>query len=89
MREINRHGVFDIVVINGIERVQCVRPALRGLKPDGVVIWDNSDREEFIEGYRVFAEHGFRELNFKGMGPINTYSWQTSILYRANNCLGI
>src|SRR5690606_20388483 len=42
---------FDIVVIDGIRRVECIRVALEMLAPQGVVIWDNSDRHEDKEGY--------------------------------------
>ncbi|MFB0534673.1 MAG: FkbM family methyltransferase [Anaerolineae bacterium] len=89
VQEIDQHGLFDIVVIDGVKRVECAPAALGHLKVDGVVVWDNSDLEKYSEGLKLFTDHGFREIAFNGMGPINTYSWRTSILYRTNNCLGI
>jgi hypothetical protein len=80
---------FDIVVIDGRERVACAKHCLGALKPGGVVVWDNSDREEYREGYDHLQAHGFRRLDFVGLGPINTYGWATSIFYSSANCLEI
>jgi hypothetical protein len=80
---------YDIVVIDGRDRVNCAKRSLDSLKPAGVFIWDNSDRPEFAEGLRAMTPHGFRSLDFEGLGPVNPYTWMTSILYRDQNCLGI
>jgi hypothetical protein len=80
---------YDIVVIDGRDRVNCAQQSLGALKPAGVLIWDNSDRPEFEEGLRLLTRHGFRSLDFEGLGPVNPYPWMTSILYRSENCLGI
>jgi len=34
---------FDVIVIDGIARYECVEPAVSNLKPGGIVIFDNSD----------------------------------------------
>ena len=83
------HSKYDIVVIDGRDRVNCARHSLTALKAAGVFIWDNSDRPEFDEGMQVMASHGFRCLDFEGLGPVNPYTWRTSILYRDENCFGI
>jgi len=80
---------YDIVVIDGRDRVNCAKRSLDSLKPAGVFIWDNSDRPEFEEGLRALIPRGFRSLDFEGLGPVNPYTWMTSILYRDQNCLGI
>lgn len=80
---------FDIVVIDGRDRVACAKYCPAALKADGVVVWDNSDREEYREGYDHLQAHGFRRLEFVGLGPINTYGWATSVFYRPTNCLGL
>jgi hypothetical protein len=83
------HKAFDIIVIDGRERIACSLNSLNALKDNGVVIWDNSDREEYSEGYNFFLENGFKRLDFYGMGPISAHAWCTSIFYRKNNCLNI
>lgn len=80
---------FDVVVIDGRQRVACAFNALPALKADGIVVWDNSDRAEYQEGYDALTLAGFRRLDFWGMGPINTYAWCTSVFYRPGNCMGI
>lgn len=89
-KEIQKHDKkFDVVIIDGRNRVNCAKNSLDSLKNDGVIIWDNSDREKYQEGYKFLLENGFRRLDFTGIGPINAYAWCTSIFYRVNNCLGI
>jgi len=80
---------FDIVVIDGRDRVNCARNSLLALKNNGVIVWDNSDREKYAEGYDYLTSDGFKRLDFIGLGPVCTYGWCTSIFYRKDNCLGI
>lgn len=87
---IARHqGEFDIVVLDGRERVRCSLNVLPALTSVGIVVWDNSDRHEYQEGFDHLASNGFKRLDFWGMGPINTYEWCTSIFYRQENCLAL
>ena len=80
---------FDVIVIDGRDRVNCARNVAEAIADDGVVIWDNSDREKYKEGFDILAAHGFKRIDFDGFGPINTRPWRTSIFYRDSNCLGI
>ena len=81
---------FDIIVIDGRHRDQCADAAVRHLKPHGVIVWDNSERDDFNDKLRTLYEPlGFRALHFVGIGPIVPWTWRTSILYRDNNCLSI
>jgi precorrin-6B methylase 2 len=80
---------FDIIIIDGRERVECIINSLSALKNDGIIIWDNSERERYEEGYKFLHENEFKRIDFWGIGPINTASWCTSIFYREKNCLEI
>jgi hypothetical protein len=80
---------FDIVVIDGAERVACVAPAMSSLTAAGVIVFDNSERPEYEEGYRQLGAGGFRRLEFVGMAPLIDYEIETSIFYRTGNCLGL
>lgn len=82
-------ATFDVVVIDGRDRLECARHSLGALNERGVIVWDNSDRAEADEGYALFRQDGFRRIDFFGMGPLNPYGWCTSIFYRSNNCFGI
>lgn len=80
---------FDIIILDGRDRVNCAKNTLHSLKESGVIIWDNSDRTSYREGFEYLFERGFKKIDFEGMGPVNTYSWHTSIFYTEKNCLGI
>ncbi|MFN2235503.1 MAG: FkbM family methyltransferase [Anaerolineales bacterium] len=80
---------FHVIVIDGRDRVNCAMNSLSGLRDDGLIIWDNSDREQYEDGYSYLINNGFRRIDFEGHGPINAYKWCTSIFYRDNNCFGI
>lgn len=90
-QEVARHPpAFEVVVVDGRLRSDCTRAAVDHVAEQGVVIWDNSDWEEFRD---LRSANGplepFRELRFIGFGPCAGRTWSTSILYRRENCLGI
>lgn len=80
---------FHIVVIDGRHRVTCSQHAREGLTSDGVIVWDNSDRESYQGGLDELVAGGMRRLDLVGLGPVNSYGWTTTILYRDDNCLGL
>lgn len=80
---------FDIVVVDGEYRPECAFAALDGLKPDGVMISDNSTWPDFADTYRLLQARGFRRIGFAGLGPVSRHGWETSVVYRDENCLGI
>lgn len=82
-------GPFQVVIIDGIRRVECARAAPGGLTPDGVVLFDDSERPEYEEGQRFLRESGFRCLELVGMSPGGAEKKETWIYYRPDNCLGI
>ncbi len=89
VEEITQHGTFDIVIIDGRQRVKCLYQCLNSLAPTGVIIWDNSERDDFAEGLLRAKQDGFREISLEGLLPAKIQASRTSILYRDNNCFGI
>jgi hypothetical protein len=89
LSEIERHGRFQLVAIDGLERSRAAVVALDALRHDGVVILDNADNPAFREASNLLRGHGFRELPFDGMAPVFASEWRTSVFYRPGNCLGI
>lgn len=80
---------IDILVIDGRNRIARAKNGLPGLKPDGVIIWDDTERKRYEEGYAYLAGERFRRIDFTGMGPAREQGWTTSIFYRQENCFGI
>jgi hypothetical protein len=83
------HGYFDIAVVDGRDRVNCLVNCLPALKETGVIILDDSERGEYAEGIEFLKRRGFRQINFVGFAPIVNYKKETSVLYRNGNCLDI
>lgn len=82
-------SLFDLVVIDGRERVECARQAVSALSPAGVIVWDDTERSRYQEGLRTLRDAGFRTLELAGPGPIELEVKETTILYRPGNVLGI
>lgn len=86
---LNYKDRFDIVVIDGRDRVNCGFNTVDALKHDGVIIWDNSDQKEYEEGYQFLLNNGFKKIEFIGLAPIVNWKAETGIFYRHDNCLGL
>lgn len=71
---------FDIILIDGIDRAACAEQSLELIKSGGVIILDNSDRYPSIA--ERFRNLNFIEVDFHGFGPINDYTWTTSIFFQ-------
>ena len=69
--------LFDIILIDGIKREECARIASKLLAKGGLIILDNSDRYPEIAGN--LRAKGYIEIDFHGFGPINDYTWTTSL----------
>lgn len=80
---------FDIIVIDGRDRVNCAVSSLNAIKDDGVIIWDNSDRREYEIGINLLKDNGFRKIEFIGMCPVVNIKSETGIFYKDNNVLNI
>ncbi len=80
---------FDIIIIDGILRLECAFCAPDALGKSGVVIWDNNYQKEYEEGYDFLRSKGFKNIDFVGFGPVNTFGWRTTVFYKEGNCLGL
>ena len=72
-------GSFDIVVVDGVERTACTRSAVDHLRPDGLLILDNSDRPEYRSAVEYLADNGFGRIDFYGFAPGSGLSGCTSV----------
>jgi hypothetical protein len=80
---------YDMVIIDGRDRVNCIKSALGALAPDGCLVLDDSERPDYLEGCDALTQAGFKRLDFWGMAPALTYRKCTSVFYRPMNCLYI
>ncbi len=78
IKDFNRK--FDVIIIDGILREKCAVISLEFIMDGGLLILDNSDRDpqisEFLRG------NNFIEVDMHGFGPINDYTWTTSLFFK-------
>jgi len=80
---------FDIIIVDGRDRVNCCKYGVDALTEKGVIVLDDSERESY-HGARVFLlKQGFKELSFSGISPGLFYEKATSVFYKTDNCLAI
>lgn len=80
---------FDIIIVDGRDRVNCCYHSVSALSEKGVVVLDDSEREKYNDARLFFYEAGFKELSFSGISPGLFYRKSTSVFYKTENCLGI
>lgn len=83
----NEEGTFDIILIDGRDRVRCAKNCICKLSKNGVVIWDDTERNYYDEGIMFLKEKGFKQLELTGIMPGGLAKQYTSIFYRDNNIL--
>jgi hypothetical protein len=76
-------GYFDIIIVDGMARALCAYLAGLWVKPNGIVVFDNSDRWQYSIGLEALRDLAFGRIDFFGAGPSNTYEWCTSIFARS------
>jgi hypothetical protein len=85
----NSGSIYDIVIVDGPDRVNCMKHSAEALKPGGIVVLDDAERKQYYGGIQYLREKGFNQIEFWGMAPGQLYKKCTVILYRPNNCIGI
>jgi hypothetical protein len=80
---------FDIIIVDGRDRVNCCIQAVDALSDDGVIVLDDSERKQYKEGIDFLIKKGFKHLPFSGISPGLFYNKSTSVFYKTNNCLNI
>jgi len=68
---------FDVIVIDGLVRYQCVPPALKNLKSGGIIIFDNSDWHSNTK--ELLDTKDLIPIHFHGFKPTHVDSQTTSI----------
>ena len=80
---------FEVIVVDGRERVDCALNAYQALAPNGVLILDDSNREDYIPIWDFYKENGYKEITFKGLKPTGFAEYHSTIFYKPNNCLNL
>jgi predicted O-methyltransferase YrrM len=78
-----RARFFDVVVVDGVERLTCIRSALPHLKEDGLLVVDNSDRPAYRPAVDYLADQGMGRIDFFGFAPGSGLPGCTSVFAHA------
>ena len=81
--------LFDLIIIDGPQRNECAFKAVNFLSDKGVIIFDDSDRNDYEDGYHFLAENDFRRLDFIGFSPCSLNRNSTSVFYKDKNILNL
>ncbi len=80
---------FDIIIVDGILREECMKIGLAHLSDKGVLILDDSERDEYNDSILYIKSKGYRELRISGLKALGRHYSSTSVFYKINNCLNI
>mgnify|MGYP000598455759 CR=1 FL=1 len=67
---------FDVIVIDGVVRFDCIKPALEKIKDDGIIIFDNSDWHK--DSKEKLDKSDLIPIHFHGFKPLHVDSETTS-----------
>lgn len=68
---------FNIILIDGRRRVNCITKAIDKLKPGGILVVDNSERKEYEPG--LWLLDGWQRRDWESG---NSENWTTSIFWK-------
>ena len=86
---LNRSERFDIIIIDGERRLECIRNSVNCLSSSGVIILDDSERSEYKSGIEFLIKLGFKRIDFWGLAPGTFFNKCTTIFYKDKNSLTI
>ena len=72
---------FDLILIDGRARPSCIMHSVPKVKPGGMLVLDNSEREYYTSKAGSFIKH-FECKKFPGLIPTLAHTTQTSIYIR-------
>ena len=76
----NESGHFDLVVVDGRARGACLAHAIKKLAPDGMILFDNSQRARYRT---AIAASGLKAQMYRGLTACLPYPDETTLLRSA------
>lgn len=78
---LNEEGLFDLIVIDGRARDACLKHAVKKIKPDGLIVFDNSSRKRYQHAIKI---SGLITERLKGRVPSLPYPDETTLLWASS-----
>ena len=80
---------YDVIVIDGHDRVKCAVNSCSARATGGVINIDDMHRQSNIEAARHLQQAGFKRIDFDAPKPGGIIMERASVFYKQENCLGI
>tara|TARA_B100001250_G_C19642578_1_gene718935 strand:- start:194 stop:856 length:663 start_codon:yes stop_codon:yes gene_type:complete len=89
-RMINQNNKeYDVIIIDGRDRVNCFKQSMNSLSLRGVIILDDAHREKYQDIFTMSKKSGFKYLSIDGLKAAKSNIYRTTIFYKKENCLNI
>ena len=73
---------FDVIIIDSKKRFPCSVNAINSLKPGGIIILDDSQRDNYRKIFNFFLENNFKKIDFIGIASGQLSLKNTTIFYK-------
>ena len=80
---------FGLIIIDGINRQECLLYSPAYLSEDGIIVLDAAARDEYQESIDKLLNKGFKKIDFVGMKAFGRHASSTAIFYKEGNWLNI
>ena len=78
----NSGRLFDLIVVDGASRNECLEKSLNFLSPGGLLVLDDADRPEYREVIELVKSKGFLSIPFIGMSALSYEHHNTTIFFK-------
>lgn len=80
---------FDVIVIDGRDRVNCLMHSISIAKEDTVILFDDTHRSRYANAFQIAKENSFKALRLSGLKPNGARMVETTIFYKHKNVLDL
>jgi hypothetical protein len=74
--------MYDMIIIDGRRRNKCIEQSIKHIRPDGLIVLDDSEREKYKEGIEFLRNNNFKQIDFWGISPAYFQEKCTSIFFK-------
>jgi len=86
---LEENQLFDLIIIDGRDRINSTYYAIKKLKDDGIIILDDSQRKNYLSAIEFLKKNNFKHIFFSGVSAGTYKKKYTSLFYKDNNWMGL
>ena len=77
-----KNNKFDVIIIDGRRRNECIVKSEPSLKDNGIMVLDDSERAHYAEGIDFLTDKGYKKIDFWGIAPMYFHNKCTTVFYK-------